>query len=164
MTYPDSFRMSTPSDREILFERDFHSPPAALFDAFTKPELVRQWLLGPDGWTMPVCEINLQPGGNYRYAWRRESTGHQMGLGGVFLEVLPPHQFTATEKFDDPWYPGEAVITTSFQQISSEITRLRLTVRYESPAARDIAAGHGMEQGIAVSYNRLENLLQRGGE
>src|SRR5438034_438593 len=107
--YPESFKVSTPTDREIAIERDFNAPRRLVFDAFTKPELVRRWLLGPDGWTMPVCEIDLRAGGAYRYVWRKESTGKEMGMGGVFREIVRPDKLVATEKFDDAWYPGEAV-------------------------------------------------------
>ena len=80
MFYPDSFKISTPSDFEIQVTRDFHAPRALVFDAFTKPELVRRWLLGPPGWTMPVCETDLRVSGVYRYVWRKEGVNHQ-GMG-----------------------------------------------------------------------------------
>src|SRR5262245_30847821 len=102
--YPQSFKVSTPSDLEILVERDFNASRNLVFDSFTKPELVRRWLLGPDGWTMPVCEIDLRIGGKYRYVWYQESTGHQMGMGGEFREVVRDEKLVATERFDDAWY------------------------------------------------------------
>src|SRR6476660_9494370 len=109
--YPESFKLSTPSDREIAIERDFHAPRTLVFDAFTKPELVRQWLLGPNGWSMPVCEIDLRVGGKYRYVWRRDSDGTSMGMGGVYREIAALERIVSTEKFDESWYPGEAVGT-----------------------------------------------------
>ena len=145
--YPESFKVSTPTDREIQVERDFNAPRALVFDAFTKPELVRRWLLGPDGWTMPVCEIDLRVGGAYRYVWRKESIGKDMGMGGVFREVVRPEKLVATEKFDESWYPGEAVDTTVFEE-RGEITKVRLTVLYESKDARDTASRSGMERGM----------------
>ena len=96
--YPESFKVSTPSGREVEIERDFDAPRRLVFDAFTKPELVQRCLLGPDGWTMPVCEIDLRAGGAYRYVWRKESTGMEMGMGGVFREVVRPEKLVATEK------------------------------------------------------------------
>jgi uncharacterized protein YndB with AHSA1/START domain len=156
--YPDSFKVTTPSDREVLIERDFNAPRDLVFDAFTKPELVRRWLLGPEGWTMPVCEIDLKVGGSYRYVWHKESTGHQMGMGGVFREVVRAEKLVATEKFDDAWYPGEAVNTTVFEQ-KSGFTKVKLTVLYQSKEARDTATRSGMEQGMIVGFNRLEELL-----
>jgi uncharacterized protein YndB with AHSA1/START domain len=156
--YPESFKVSTPTDREVLVERDFHAPRELVFEAFTKPELVRRWLLGPDGWTMPVCEIDLRPGGAYRYVWRKEATGMEMGMGGVFREVVRPVKLVATEKFDDAWYPGEAVDTTTFAERAG-ITKVTLTVLYESKEARDTASRSGMERGMAAGYARLEPIL-----
>jgi uncharacterized protein YndB with AHSA1/START domain len=159
MVYHDSFKVSTPpSDREIQVTRDFNAPCALVFDAFTKPELVRRWLLGPPGWTMPVCEIDLKVGGAYRYVWRQEANGKEMGMGGVFREIASPERLVATERFDDAWYPGEALDTTVFVE-QGEITRMTITVLYESTEARDTARRSGMEYGMAMSYNRLEELL-----
>lgn len=156
--YPESFTITTPSDRELEIHRDLDAPRDLVFDAFTKPELVRRWLLGPDGWTMPVCDIDLRVGGTYRYVWRKESAGMQMGLSGVFREVVRPERLVATEKFDDAWYPGEALNTTVFDE-KAGVTRVRLTVRYESKEARDTASRSGMEHGMIAGYNRLEELL-----
>lgn len=156
--YPESFKLSTPSEREILIERDFNAPRELVFEAFTKPELVKRWLLGPDGWAMPVCEIDLRVGGTYRYVWRKESAGIEMGMGGVFREVTHPRKLVATEKFDDAWYPGEAVDTTVFEE-KDEVTKMQLTVLYESKEARDTATRSGMEHGMVAGYNRLEELL-----
>ncbi len=157
--YPESFKVSTPGDREILVERDFNAPRGLVFDAFTEPELVRRWLLGPEGWTMPVCDIDLSVGGAYRYVWRNESTGEQMGMGGVFREVVRPARLVATEKFDDAWYPGEAVDTTGFASRPRGITHVTVNVLYQSKEARDTASRSGMEYGMAAGYTRLEELL-----
>lgn len=157
MFYPESFRVLTPSDREIEISRDFQAPSQLVFDAFTKPELVRRWLLGPEGWTMPVCEIDLRVGGRYRYIWRKNGVP-DMGMGGVFREIVAPRLLVATEKFDESWYPGEALNTTIFVQ-RGEITKATITVLYESQQARDTAARSGMEHGMAAGYDRLEQLL-----
>src|SRR5437773_9851644 len=109
-------KVAANGEREIVMIRVLDAPRKMVFDAFTKPELVKRWLLGPDGWTMPVCEIDLRVGGVYRYVWRKESTGTEMGVGGVFREVVRPQKLVATEKFDDSWYPGEAVDTTVFEE------------------------------------------------
>lgn len=157
MLYPESFKLSLPSDREIQVTRDFHAPRQLVFDAFTKPELVRQWLLGPPGWTMPVCEIDLRVGGRYRYVWRKPGE-KDMGIGGVFREIVVPGRVVATEQFDQAWYPGEAVNTTVFAE-EGDITRTTITILYESRDARDTASRSGMEHGMAASYNRLEEVL-----
>src|SRR5215470_18526010 len=153
-----SLQVTTPSDHEIAITRVFDAPRRMVFEAMTRPELVQRWLLGPDGWTMPVCEIDLRVGGAYRYVWRKESTGAEMGMGGVFREVVRPEKLVATEKSDEEWYAGEAVDTTVFEE-KGPITRLKLTVLYESKQARDAAAQSGMERGMVASYDRLEALL-----
>lgn len=158
MMYPDSFQVSTPSDCEIQVTRVFDAPRALVFEAFTKPELVRKWLLGPPGWTMPVCEIDLQVGGMYRYLWRQEADGKEMGMRGVFREIIAPRLLVATEQFDESWYPGEALDTTIFAEEGSA-TRMTITVLYESIEARDTAKRSGMERGMAASYMRVEELL-----
>jgi uncharacterized protein YndB with AHSA1/START domain len=158
MMYPDSFAVSTPSDREIQVTRIFGAPRALVFDAFTKPELVQRWLLGPPGWTMPVCEIDLKVGGGYRYLWRHESDGREMGMRGVFREIVSPSLLVASEEFDEAWYPGEALDTTAFVE-ESDATRITITVLYKTKDARDIARRSGMEHGMAASYDRVEELL-----
>jgi uncharacterized protein YndB with AHSA1/START domain len=157
MFYPDTFKVSTPTDREILVTRDFNAPRQLVFDTFTKPELVRRWLLGPPGWTMPICEIDPKVGGAYRYVWRKEDA-KDMGMGGVFREVLSPERLVATERFDEPWYPGEGLNTTMFVE-EGDLTKITMTVLYESQEARDTARSCGMEHGLAAGYNRLEELL-----
>jgi uncharacterized protein YndB with AHSA1/START domain len=158
MFFPNSFKVSTPGDHEIQVTRDFDAPRALVFDAFTKPELVRRWLLGPPGWIMPLCEIDLRVGGGYRYVWRSEKDGSQMALSGVFHEVTPVERLVATERFDDAWYPGEALDTTVFAE-SRGVTKITITILYESQAARDTARRSGMEHGMAAGYDRLETLL-----
>jgi uncharacterized protein YndB with AHSA1/START domain len=157
MFYPDSFKISTLSAREIEVTRDFHAPRQLVFDAFTKPEIVRRWLLGPEGWTMPVCEIDLRVGGAYRYVWRKAGV-KDMGMGGIFREIVSPERLVATERFDDSWYSGDALDTTVFIQ-KGDITKITITVRYDSQEARDTARRSGMEHGMAAGYNRLEELL-----
>ncbi len=157
MFYPDTFQISTPTDREIRITRDFGAPRQLVFDAFTKPELVRRWLLGPPGWTMPVCEIDLKVGGAYRYVWHKEGVS-DMGMGGIFKEIVSPERLVATERFDESWYPGDALDTTVFVE-NGPITSMTLTVLYGSPEARDMARRSGMEHGMLAGYNRLEELV-----
>src|SRR6266567_3677248 len=104
-------QLTAPGEREIVMTRVFDAPRKLVFDAFAKPELLRRWLLGPPGWSMPVCEIDLRVGGAYRYVWRRDKDGTEMGMGGVYREIVAPERVVATEKFDQSWYPGEAVGT-----------------------------------------------------
>ena len=152
-----NLKVTTPSDCEIAMTRVFSAPRRLVFEALTKPALVKQWLLGPPGWTMPVCEIDQRVGGAYRFLWRGPD-GTEMGTRGVCRELVPPERFVATEKFDDPWYPGEALVTYVLSE-QDGITTLTLTVRYESREARDAVLKTPMEHGVAMSYDRLEELL-----
>lgn len=150
-------KITTSGDREIVMTREFDAPRKLIFDAFTKPELIRQWLLGPAGWSMPVCEVDLRVGGKYRYVWRH-TNGNEMGMGGVYREIVPPERIVATEKFDESWYPGEAVGTVEFVEKAGRTT-LTQTILYESGEARDGVMKSPMESGVAAGYDRLEQLL-----
>src|SRR5262245_2369550 len=102
-----TLKVATPNERDIMFTREFAFPCAAVYDALVKPELIRQWLTGPEGWTMTECTFEPRAGGTYRYAWSHED-GQTMGMGGDITEIVPRERIVATEKFDEPWYPGEA--------------------------------------------------------
>jgi len=149
-------------EREIVMTRVFDAPRRLVFDACTKPEIVRQWLLGPDGWSMPVCEIDLRVGGRYRYVWRRDRDGTEMGMGGVFREIVPPERLVTTEEFDDPWYPGQAIGALVLVEEAGRTT-LTQTMLYESREARDGVLKSPMEEGVAASYDRLEKILASRG-
>ena len=157
-----ALQLTTRGDREILMTRVLDAPRRLVFDAFTKPELVKQWLLGPPGWTMPVCEIDLRVGGSYRYVWRNTTNGNEMGMGGVYREIAAPERIVATEKFDEAWYPGEAVGTLLLSEQDGKTT-ITQTVLYESREARDGILKSGMESGVAASYDRLEEVLASQG-
>ncbi len=155
---PGALKVTAQGDREIVMSRVFDAPARLVFDAHTKPELVKRWLLGPSGWSMPVCEIDLKVGGKYRYVWRRDLDGKEMKMGGVFREIVPPARIVHTEKFDDPWYPGEALITTVLVEGAGGTT-LTQTMLFASREARDGVLKSGMERGVAVSFDRLDNIL-----
>ena len=162
MTTTGTMKLATRGDREIVITRVFDAPRRLVFDAFTKPELVKRWLLGPPGWAMVVCEVAAKVGDRYRYVWRHDS-GAEMGLGGVLREIVPPERIVATEKFDQSWYPGEAVGTIILVEQDGKTT-LTQTIIYESREARDVVLKSPMEQGMAASYNRLAEVLVSLGE
>ena len=162
MTTTGTMKLATRGDREIVITRVFDAPRRLVFDAFTKPELVKRWLLGPPGWATVVCEVAAKVGDRYRYVWRHDS-GAEMGLGGVLREIVPPERIVATEKFDQSWYPGEAVGTIILVEQDGK-TILTQTIIYESREARDIVLKSPMEQGMAASYNRLAEVLVSPGE
>jgi uncharacterized protein YndB with AHSA1/START domain len=123
----------------------------------TKPELVKRWLGVFGGWSLPVCEIDLKVGGTYRYLWRKDG-GTEMGMRGVFREIVRPERIVCTEVFDDPWYPGDAVDTMVLIEKGGKTT-LTTTVRYSSREARDGVLKSGMSRGVAESYDTLDELL-----
>lgn len=153
----NTLQITTRGDREIIMSRVFEAPRQLVFEACSKPEFVRRWLLGPDGWSMPVCEIDLRVGGRYRYLWRH-SDGREMGMGGVYREIVVPERIVATEEFDEAWYPGEAVGTILLIEQSGRTT-LTQTVLYNSRETRDAVLKSPMEKGVAASYDRLEAVL-----
>lgn len=158
MPHSGDLKITTPAEREIAMTRVFDAPRTLVFDAFTKPALIRRWLLGPDGWTMIVCEVDLRVGGAYRYVWRKEKTGTEMGMGGVFREIAAPARIVSTEKFDQAWYQGEAVGTTVFVEHGGKTTMTQ-TMVYESRDVRDAVIKSGMESGVKASYDRLAEIL-----
>jgi uncharacterized protein YndB with AHSA1/START domain len=158
MKATSTLQLTTPSEREIAMTRVFDAPRTLVFDAHTKPELVRRWLLGPPGWSMPVCEIDLRVGGKYRYVWRHDRDGTMMGMGGVYREIQAPERLVATEKFDESWYPGGAVDTIVLVEQGGRTT-LTQTMLYETREARDAVLKSPMEQGVAAGYDRLAELL-----
>jgi uncharacterized protein YndB with AHSA1/START domain len=153
-----TLQLTAPGEREIVMTRGFDAPRQLVFDAHTKPELIKRWLLGPPGWSMPVCEIDLRVGGKYRYVWRHDRNGNEMGMGGLYREIVAPERIVNTERFDEAWYPGEALNTLVLVEKGGRTT-LTQTVRYESREARDAVLKSGMESGVAASYERLADLL-----
>jgi uncharacterized protein YndB with AHSA1/START domain len=153
-----TLKVTTPSDREIAMTRVFDAPRHLVFEAWTKPDLVKRWLYGPDDWRLAVCEMDLRVGGAARFVWRH-GDGKEMGMSGVFREIAPPERLVFTEIWDEDWTGGEALNTIVFAEHSGKTT-LTQTVLYSSRAARDGALKTGMEHGAAVSYDRLAELLK----
>ena len=157
MNNTTALQVTTPSDREIAMTRVFNAPRRLVFEAMTKPELVQRWLLGPPGWTMPVCEIDLRVGGRYRYVWRH-ADGKEMGMGGIHREIVVPERIVTTELFDEDWTGGETVVTSVFTEHAGRTT-LTMTILYSSREARDGALRTGMTDGMESGYARLDELL-----
>jgi uncharacterized protein YndB with AHSA1/START domain len=117
-------------------------------------------MLGPPGWTMPVCDVNLKMGGVNRFVWRN-ADGTEIGLTTTVREIVVFERIVVTERFDQSWYPGEAQVSNVLVEHDAKTT-LNMTLRYESKEARDIALKSAMEQGVAAGYDRLEELLTSG--
>jgi uncharacterized protein YndB with AHSA1/START domain len=149
--------VTTPSDREIAMTRTFDAPRELVYDAWTKPELLKRWLYGPDDWPFAVCEVDLRVGGALRFEWRHNS-GEKMGLSGVYREIVPCERLVFTEVFDDDWTGGETLVTIIFVEHAGKTT-VTQSILYSSRAARDGALKTAMEEGMAMSYSRLAEQL-----
>jgi uncharacterized protein YndB with AHSA1/START domain len=154
----NTLKVEARGDREIVMTRSFDAPRKLVFDALTKPELLKRWFGAIEGWQLVECEVDLRVGGQYRYLWRGPD-GAQMGMRGVFREVVPPERIVNTEKFDEAWYPGEAVGTATLVEKGGKTT-LTMVVRYESREARDGVLKSPMEQGAAAGYDMLDTFLE----
>jgi uncharacterized protein YndB with AHSA1/START domain len=152
----DSFKVTTPSDDEIRLTRLFDAPRALVFDAMTKPEHVKQWWgrLG-EGYSVPVCEIDLRPGGAWRFV-NRHPKGEAV-FYGEYVEVVRPDRLVFTEIFAD--FPDSPSVVTSVFTEEDGKTRLTATVRYPSKEVRDMVMATGMARGAGISYDRLEELV-----
>jgi uncharacterized protein YndB with AHSA1/START domain len=159
MTSPTTLQLTTPSDREIMMTRAFRAPREMVFDAHTRPELVRRWLFGPEGWSFTVCEIDLRVGGTYRFVWKNED-GQEMGMGGTYREIARPGRLVTTELFDEDWTGGETVNTMVLTERDGG-TLLTSTVLYSSKAARDGALQSGMDEGMEAGYARLDVIFAK---
>lgn len=160
MMNPGNLKVTTPSDREIEMTRAFNAPRQLVFDAYTKPELLKRWFHGPDGWSLVVCEVDLRVDGAYRFVWRSPEKA-DMGLGGVYRTVTPPEKLVSTEIFDEDWTGGETLVSTTFVE-DGTTTTLTMNVLYSSQEARDAAACSGMEHGVAAAFDRLEKMMLSG--
>jgi uncharacterized protein YndB with AHSA1/START domain len=145
-----------PSDRTVRAVREFDAPRDLIWRAHTEPEHVKNWMLGPDGWTMPVCEIDLRPGGRWHWRWRNEKTGEEFGMTGEYREVRRPERLVNTESWGDDW--PESVSTAEFAEANGKTT-LTVTAEWPSKEARDRAIATGMNEGWGKSYDRLEEML-----
>lgn len=149
-----TLKVTLPSDREVRLTRVFDAPRTMVYDALTKPELLKRWF-GPRGFSLPVCEVDLRVGGRWRYELAGPD-GKTMGMGGKYLELSPPDGLVHTEAFDD--FPGEARVTTVLTEKDGKTT-LVVTSLAASKEIRDAVIASGMEHGAAETYDRLAELL-----
>ncbi|KYF67397.1 SRPBCC family protein [Sorangium cellulosum] len=152
----DSFQVSTPSEQEVRMTRVFNAPRHLVFDAMTKPEHVKRWWgCLSEGYSVPVCEIDLRPGGAWRFVNRHP--GGEFAFYGEYREISPPSRLVFTEIFEQ--YPDSVSVVTSVFTEEGGKTRMTVTVRYPSLEVRDIVLSTGMAEGAGISYDRLEDLL-----
>jgi uncharacterized protein YndB with AHSA1/START domain len=154
----ETFKVTTPADREIRMTRLFDAPRHLVFEAMSKPEHIKEWWgrLG-DGYSVPVCEVDLRPGGKWRFV-NRHPKGEAV-FYGVYREIAPPDRVVFTEIFE-PFPDAESVVTAVLSEENGK-TRLTVSAVYPSLEVRDMVLKTGMDKGAAVSYDNLEKVAAR---
>jgi uncharacterized protein YndB with AHSA1/START domain len=153
--------VTLPNDRDVVVVRSFDAPRTLVFDAWTTPKLMQRWLLGPPGWTMPVCEMDVRPGGKFRWRWRNVESDAEFGFSGEFHEVVKPSRIVHVERFDPGDVGGEMgeALVTSVLTEKNGVTTYSTTIHYASKDVRDAALKTGMTDGMEQSYEKLDALL-----
>jgi uncharacterized protein YndB with AHSA1/START domain len=160
----DKAQVTLPSDREVKVTRSFRAPRELVYKAYTDPQLVRRWLLGPPGWSMPVCEMDVRVGGRYRWRWRNDQDGSEFGFTGTFRDVQPASKIVHTEAYDPGTVGGgyperEAIVTLTLDE-EGGVTTVTTLIDFGSKEGRDAAVATGMTDGMEQSYQLLDRLLQ----
>ena len=150
-------QITTPSDREIRITRAFDAPRTMVWEAYTRPELVKRWLGQMPGWSWAECEMDVREGGRYRWVWRGPE-GAELAVGGVYREVVPGERLVSTERYDQQWYEGEAVGTVELTEANGRTT-LVMTLRYASKAVRDAVLQSPAATGMESGFTALDELL-----
>ncbi len=164
----DTAQVSLPSDTEVRVTRDFKAPRTLVWQAHTEPKLIQRWMSGMPGWSMPICEMDVRPGGQYRWRWRSDENGAAFGFFGEFKEVDAPARMTQEEYFDPGDVSGDvtgdmpvntpSINRTTFAE-KNGVTTIVVLIDYGSKAARDAAISTGMTDGMEISYESLDRLL-----
>ena len=152
----NKLQLTTEGNEHIIVTRDFAAPVELVYRAHTEPELLKQWLLGPDGWTMPVCINEAWPGGKIRYEWS-DGNGQGFSLTGEYVELQPSSRIVHVERMHLPDPTPDNLVETRFEPRG---TGTRMTMRMTLPNSETRAAmlASGMEHGMEASYQRLEGL------
>lgn len=164
MTTMPQAEVTLPSDREVKVVRRFDAPRELVYKAYTTPALLQRWLLGPPGWSMPVCEMDLHVGGRYRWRWRNDEDGSEFGFHGVIREVTAPARLVHTQSYDPGDAGGsageEALVTIELEERDGLTTVVTL-IDFGSKENRDAALSTGMTDGMERSYRLLDALLAK---
>ena len=151
-------------ERELVMRRVFRASKRAVFEAWTQPELLKQWF-GPASWSLLTCEVDLRVAGTWRYVMEKSSgerRGQRMELCGTFREIVVDERIVTTESFSPAWYEGESINTLTLTE-KDGLTTLELVARYDSRAIRDGVLGSNAQSGADESYDRLERVLGGAG-
>ena len=166
---PKPVEVKTPSDREVVVIRTFEAPASLVWDAHTRPDLLKRWLIGQPGWSMPYCAVDLRVGGKYRYVWRNDESGAEFGSHGEHLELETHRKIVTTERMDgldgqpldyeNPAESGDPAINTWTLAERDGRTTLTISMVFPSREVRDMAVQSGMNDGMGLSYDLLDEVL-----
>jgi uncharacterized protein YndB with AHSA1/START domain len=156
MTSTETVKVTLPTDTEVVVTRQFDAPRGMVFDALTKPDLLRRWY-GPEGWSLDVCDIDLEVGGTWRIVLRRPD-GKAIGQKGVYQEIVRPERIVHTESWED-WDPGETLVTVTLIEHAGKTT-LTSRMRFPSRDVRDIVVKNGLDKNLNQTYDKLADLLR----
>lgn len=148
--------VTTPSDTEVCVKRSFDAPASLVWRAFSEPALVKRWLTGPPGHSMPICEIDFREGGKWRYVWKMPEG--EMVAYGTFRSIAEHRRIVHSETFA-AWPDSESIVTTIFTETGGR-TLVTMTMAYDSRQTRDIVLQTGITVGMEHSYTNLDELLQ----
>lgn len=158
MSLSSSLTVETPGDTDVVVTRKFNAPRALVWRAYSEPDLVRRWMVGYPGWTMPVCEIDFRAGGGYHHRWRNEESGAEFGFVGTFLSIEPEARITNLERPEDVDMP-DAEIEVLFEPLG-DMTQLTMVIRYPDAASRNAALETGMTDGMGVTFDLLDAVVE----
>lgn len=153
----NKLNLETSGDTEVVVTRHFDAPPEAVYRAHVEPELIQQWMLGPEGWTMPVCICEARPGGKIRYEWAN-AEGGGFHLTGEFIELEPPNRIVHVERMHLPDPTPDNRIVTTFTA-DGDGTKMVARMSLPNAEARKAMLASGMEHGMEASYARLERVV-----
>lgn len=156
-------QVTMPSEREVKVTRAFKAPRALVYRAYSEPALIQRWNLGPPGWTMPVCEMDLRVGGAYRWRWRSDDGKTEFGFHGVIRELEPERRIVHTQLYDPGntgtgTGEGEALVTLTMAE-EKGVTLVTTVIDFGSKEVRDAALATGMTEGMEMSYQSLDRVL-----
>jgi len=153
----NALQIAPSGERSIRITRTFNAPRELVFDAMSRPDMMKQWFHGPKDWRLTFCEIDLRAGGKYRWVCTN-GAGEEMGIGGAYIEVKRPERIVSTELFDEPWYAGEALVTIEFTE-KGKTTVMTMTILYPTMTARDSSLASPMASGMEALYSNLDTYL-----
>lgn len=160
MSFKPEVEVSTPGETDVVVKRKFNAPVDLVWRCYTDPALLPRWLGGYPGWTMPVCEMDLRVGGTYTWRWRNEEQGMEFGFTGIFEEVILNRRIVHSERPVDVEEMGESRNVIEFVPLG-DMSELIMTMSYANAEVRRSVLDTGMTDGMGVSFDRLDALLQQ---